>query len=116
MTQATKKRYCPETGVELREAIGIPCIVIVCHVIERERGVGKRPDGFVYCECKENLEKFKEFLQQQKSSSRGECYSEITNTELVQVSEEFVKELSKHRNDLHRPWIWENSSKHNSIV
>ncbi|AXG66648.1 hypothetical protein JA33_245 [Dickeya phage vB_DsoM_JA33] len=116
MTQVTKKRYCPETGVELREALGIPRVVIVCHMIERERGSGKRPDGFVYCESKENLQKFSEFIYQQKVSSRGECYSEILNTELVQVSEEYLKELSKHRDDLHRPWIWENSSKHNVIV
>lgn len=116
MMPDTKKRFCPETGVELREAIGLPYIVIVCHMIERERGMGKRPDGFVYTDSKENLNKFLEFIKQQKDSSRGECYSEAVNTELVQVSAEFAKELSKHRDDYLRPWIWETNSKHKSIV
>lgn len=110
------KHFCPTTGVELRPAVGIPNVVIVCHMIERERGVGKRPDGFVYLETKENLAAFHAFLRQQKDSCRGECYSEIVNTELVQVEEAYAKELSKHRNDLHRPWIWEINSKHNSVV
>jgi len=110
------KHFCPNTGEELRPAVGIPNIVIVCHMIERERGVGKRPDGFVYLETKQNLEAFKSFIQQQKQLSQGECYSEIINTELVQVDAAYAKELSKHRSDLHRPWIWEVGAKHNNIV
>lgn len=116
MTTNNRTRYCPNTGVALRHDIGIPNVVIVCHMQERERGFGKRPDGFVYVENKQNLQKFKEFLQQEKNSSRGECYSEILNTEAVQVSEEFLNQLSKHRDDSSRPWIWEVNSKHNGIV
>lgn len=110
------KHFCPQTGIELRPDVGIPNVVIVCHMIERERGMGKRPDGFVYLDTRANLTAFNSFLEKEKNLSRGECYSEVINTELVQVSAEYAQQLSKHRNDPHRPWIWETHCKHNHIV
>lgn len=105
------KKHCPDTG----KAAGLPNVFIACEMIERERGFGKRPEGYVYVNSKENLQKFLAYLQQQKDSSRGECYCEAIVIELVQVSENFAEAITKHSEDTLRPWIWESNGKHSNI-
>lgn len=104
------RHFCPTTGVELREANGIPNVFIVCHMQEKQRGLPKRADGFVYLETKENYQKFKEFLKLENSHT-NDTELDIVSVSLTQIADDaFIKQLVAVRDNTTRPWIWSNDN------
>jgi len=104
------QHFCPNTGKELREANGIPNVFIVCQMQEKQRGLAKRPDGFVYLETKENYQKFKDFLKFENSHT-NDTELDIVSVSLSQIADEkFIKQVVDVRDNATRPWIWTNDN------